>query len=67
MRFDELVPSHPFEDEITRTLRFTGAGILAMVWIMNWCECRQIRVRIQMDVSSLSHWPLLRGWMVWIA
>ena len=23
--------SHPFEDEITRALRFTGAGILAMV------------------------------------
>ena len=22
---------HPFEDEITRQLRFTGAGILAMV------------------------------------
>lgn len=31
MSCDELVPSHPFEDEITRTLRFTGAGILAMV------------------------------------
>ena len=31
MDFDELVPSHPFEDEITHKLRFTGAGILAMV------------------------------------
>lgn len=26
-----LGTSHPFEDEITRKLRFTGAGILAMV------------------------------------
>lgn len=25
---------HPFEDEITRSLRFTGAGILAMVVIV---------------------------------
>lgn len=29
--FQSLRYRHPFEDEITRALRFTGAGILAMV------------------------------------
>ncbi|CBK23335.2 uncharacterized protein [Blastocystis hominis] len=29
-RYSESIWGHPFEDEITRTLRFTGAGILAM-------------------------------------
>ncbi|KAM7454428.1 hypothetical protein BLSTO_04817 [Blastocystis sp. subtype 1] len=29
-RYSESIWGHPFEDEITRELRFTGAGILAM-------------------------------------